>query len=197
MTTKYGINATFAAVLALALAACGREADRASRAEAPSESAGRTAPASYIQPQSTQSQTDREATAARYDDGKPVWAANRQRSGQENAQAQFQRNGADFAAADVDAYVRKAHAFLDTPPKGAQTTTRRNGDVLYYDPKANIFVVADRQGAPRTMFKPRDGMNYWLQQKQSVASQASSRGDRRSRSDSASGSDSSSDESAG
>ena len=192
MTTKLGVYATFAAVLALA--ACGREADRASRAEAPSEGAGRaTAPANYT----AQPQAENEATAPRSDDGKPVWASNRQRSGQENAEKQFERNGADFAARDLDAYVRKAHAFLDEPPKGAQTVTRRNGDVLYYDPKANVFVVADRQGAPRTMFKPRDGMSYWLQQKQRAAEQDAGRRDRRSRSDSASGSESSSDESAG
>jgi hypothetical protein len=191
MITKLGASATFAAVLALGLAACGREADRASRAEAPSEAAGRAAPASYTQ----QPQTERQAPAARFDDGKPVWASNRQRSGDENLQKQFERNGADFAARDADDYVRKAHAFLDSPPKGAQTATRSNGDVLYYDPKANIFVVADRQGAPRTMFKPRDGMSYWLQQKQRVAQPDTSRSSSRGRSDSTS--ESSADESAG
>jgi|WetSurMetagenome_2_1015567.scaffolds.fasta_scaffold141062_2 pyocin large subunit-like protein len=194
MTTKLGVSATFAAALVLALAACGREADRASRAEAPSEGAGRASPASYTQPQTErEAPANREAAAARFDDGKPVWASNRQRSGDENAQKQFERNGADFKAGNVDDYVRKAHAFLDAPPKGAQTVTRSNGDVLYYDPKANVFVVADRQGAPRTMFKPRDGMSYWLQQKQRMAQRDTSRDGRRSRSSD----DASSDESAG
>lgn len=188
MTTKLSVSATCAAVLVLALAACGREADRPSRAEAASADAGRATPASYAQPAA-----ERETSAARYDDGKPVWAANRQRNGQENAEKQFERNGADFSAGNLDDYVRKAHAFLDSPPKDALTVTRTNGDVLYYDPKANVFAVADRQGAPRTMFKPRDRMNYWQQQKQRLTERDASRSSGRS----ASGADSSSDESAG
>ena len=103
------------------------------------------------------------------DDGKPEWASNRTRSGEDNAQKQFDRNGSDFSAASLGDYVKKAHAFVDSPPKGVMTVSRTNGDVLYYDPKANVFAVADRQGAPRTMFKPRDGMSYWLQQKQRAA----------------------------
>jgi hypothetical protein len=39
-----------------------------------------------------------------------------------------------------------------------------------YDAKANLFAVVDKDGAPRTLFKPRDGATYWKQQKDSVAS---------------------------
>jgi pyocin large subunit-like protein len=46
------------------------------------------------------------------------------------------------------------------PPKGALTLTRKNGDTLFYDPKANVFAVANKDGAPRTMFKPDEGMAY-------------------------------------
>lgn len=190
--------AAIGAALGMALAGCSRESDRPSRAEAPADYGARTSPVSYTtssSPTSSLSTAQREAQAPKSDDGKPVWAANRQRSGEDNAEKQFERNGQDFGAANLDDYVRKAHAFVDSPPKGALTTTRSNGDVLYYDPKANVFVVADRQGAPRTMFKPRDGMSYWLQQKQQAAERSTSRGERRSRS--GDGSDSSSDESAG
>jgi hypothetical protein len=34
-----------------------------------------------------------------------------------------------------------------------------------YDPKGNLFAVVDKDGAPRTLFKPRDGAAYWDQQK--------------------------------
>ncbi len=50
-----------------------------------------------------------------------------------------------------------------------QKAIRANGDTLYYDPKSNVFAVVDKQGAPRTMFKPREGMAYWTEQKQSLA----------------------------
>ncbi len=97
--------------------------------------------------------------------GKPMWAANRTRTAQENAQRGFERYGTEFAAADVDDYVRKAHAFVGAPPAGAQTLQRPNGDTLIYDPKANVFAVVTKAGAPRTMFKPDDGPTYWDQQK--------------------------------
>lgn len=174
MNMKFASSATLAAVMALTLGACGRESDRAARADAPlagADSGGQAVRTNY-EPQ--QRSAPRPA-ARRLEDGKPVWASNRQRSGEENAQKQFERNGADFSAASMDDYVSKAHAFVDAPPKGAQTITRPNGDVLYYDPKANVFLVADREGAPRTMFKPRDGMSYWLQQKQRQGERGSSR----------------------
>ncbi|EJL33599.1 hypothetical protein PMI01_02103 [Caulobacter sp. AP07] len=97
--------------------------------------------------------------------GKPMWAANRTRTAEENAQRGFERYGSEFAAADVDDYVRKAHAFVAHPPSEAETLTRPNGDTLIYDPKGNVFAVVTKAGAPRTMFKPDDGATYWSQQK--------------------------------
>jgi pyocin large subunit-like protein len=109
--------------------------------------------------------------------GKPMWAANRRHTAEENAQYQFARDGADFGAHDVDDFVAKAHAFVDSPPRGVQTLTRNNGDRLLYDPKTNVFAVVSRDGAPRTMFKPRDGASYWDEQKQRLAEDASGGGD--------------------
>ena len=182
MNTKLVSGATLtvlAAASLLALSACSREADHASRADsgsATSDEGARPSRANYAtadygsaRSSAAASSADRDAEVRKAGDGKPLWASNRQRSGEENAQKQFERNGADFSAASLDAYVKTAHAFVDSPPKGALTVARRNGDVLYYDPKANIFAVADREGAPRTMFKPRDGMSYWLEQKQSAS----------------------------
>jgi pyocin large subunit-like protein len=113
--------------------------------------------------------------------GKPMWAANRRHTAEENARYQFARDGADFGARDVDDFVAKAHAFVDTPPTGVQTLTRNNGDRLLYDPKSNVFAVVTRDGAPRTMFKPRDGAAYWQEQQQRAAEDRDSGGDRSSR----------------
>jgi pyocin large subunit-like protein len=113
-------------------------------------------------------------------DGKPMWAANRRHTAAENANYQFQRDGADFDARNLDDFVAKAHAFTASPPKDALTLTRSNGDKLLYDPKRNIFAVVTKDGAPRTMFKPQSGKAYWDQQ---VARQADG-GDRSDRGDS-------------
>jgi pyocin large subunit-like protein len=42
---------------------------------------------------------------------------------------------------------------------------RPNGDVLLYQASTNTFAVVSRDGAPRTLFKPRDGAAYWAEQK--------------------------------
>ena len=181
-----GILAAAGLAAACALAGCGREADRAARPEAQAADAagGGYARASYT-PRRAQAQDT--APAPAYGDGKPTWASSRRYSAEESEQRQFERNGAAFSARSADDYVAKAHAFLDTPPASAQSVVRANGDKLYYDPRSNVFAVVDKQGAPRTMFKPREGMAYWTQQKQSLAD---SGGRRRARDRQSSGDDS-------
>ena len=96
--------------------------------------------------------------------GVPLWSATRKLSAQENAQKHFERDGQDFGARSVDDFVNKAHNFVSRPPKGTLTIVRQNGDTLFYDPKANVFAVATRSGAPRTLFKPDNGPEYWQEQ---------------------------------
>ena len=108
-------------------------------------------------------------------DGKPMWSANRKYSAEQNAQYHFKRNGADFGAKSVDQFVRTAHDFVTDPPKGTLTLKRANGDTLMYDPKGNVFAVATKDGAPRTLFKPDDGLAYWNKQKDREAKVAGGR----------------------
>ena len=89
---------------------------------------------------------------------------------QENADYHFKRDGDAVGATSEDDFLTKVHAFVDHPPEGVETLTRSNGDKLMYDAKANLFAVVDKDGAPRTLFKPRDGATYWRQQKDSLAS---------------------------
>jgi len=110
-------------------------------------------------------------------EGKPMWAANRLHTAQENAQYQFERDGTDFGAGSVEDFVSKVHAFVDKPPADVLTLTRANGDRLLYDQHGNVFAVVTKDGAPRTMFKPRDGEAYWEVQKQRVAAEANGSSD--------------------
>ena len=118
--------------------------------------------------------TDSSARSPRSEDvplfhGKPMWAANKKHSAQDNADYHFKRDGDALGAASEDDFLTKVHAFVDAPPKGTEILTRSNGDRLMYDPKANLFAVVDKDGAPRTLFKPKDGAAYWDQQKDSLA----------------------------
>ncbi len=186
------LAASAALVSVLCLAACdgapsatparahaGESADRrlADSAPAGDETRG---PARYSNAVYT---TGASAGAAREADtplfhGKPMWAANKKHSAQENADYHFKRDGDAVGATSEDDFLTKVHAFVDHPPQGVETLTRANGDKLMYDAKANLFAVVDKDGAPRTLFKPRDGAAYWAQQKDSVASGDDSYGSR-------------------
>jgi hypothetical protein len=111
-------------------------------------------------------------------DGKPIWSSSRKGSAEENAQRSFDRNGQAFGAHDLDDYIRKAQAFVGNPPPGVEKITRRNGDVLLYDARENVFAVASRTGAPKAMFKPDKRAAYWQEQKDREARPQSARADR-------------------
>ena len=115
--------------------------------------------------ESTGPRVDHRQDPVKLVDGKPMWSASRKFSAQENAERAFARNGEAFGADSLGEFVEKAHGFVAHPPKGTLTFARANGDKLFYDPRGNVFAVASRAGAPRTMFKPDDGMTYWEQQK--------------------------------
>jgi pyocin large subunit-like protein len=158
-----------AGALALTLAAC--DAGPSATSKAPQASGGGASSAATAQNGGGSSanggvaSTDpRDAPIPVATDGKPMWAANRKHTAQENADYQFNKNGKDFNASSEAEYVAKAHAFIDAPPAGIEKVKRSNGDALLYDAKSNTFVVATSNGAPRTMFKPRDGASYWQQQ---------------------------------
>ena len=124
---------------------------------------------------------DHRREAVKLVDGRPMWSASRRYSAEENAERAFDRNGRDFDADNLGEFVRKAHAFVDHPPKGTLTLERANGDRLLYDPKGNVFAVASKAGAPRTMFKPKDGPAYWAEQKVREAKRQTAARDRRAR----------------
>jgi pyocin large subunit-like protein len=107
-------------------------------------------------------------------DGRPMWADNRRHSAEENVQYQFEHHGKELGAATVEAFLTKTHAFVSDPPKTALTVTRANGDTLMYDPSSGLFAVARKDGAPRTIFKPDDGMAYWRAQQGQARSGTSS-----------------------
>lgn len=156
--------------LALILtAACERPSAVAQKDEAPPASEA------FAAAPSASRQTESRNAPVRELDGRPIWSASRRGTAEENAQRAFDRNGEAFGARDLDDFVRKAHAFIETPPAGTQRLTRANGDVLLYDPKGNVFAVASKDGAPRTMFKPDEGAAYWDEQKSRLARQATRR----------------------
>ena len=97
---------------------------------------------------------------------KPPVTANRRETADAKVQRLYERNGAAFGAKSADDYLQKVRAFTETTPRGTETVKRPNGDTLYYQAATNTFAVVDRNGVPRTMFKPDDGPTYWAEQKE-------------------------------
>ena len=104
--------------------------------------------------------------AAPTEPAKPPVTANRRETADAKAQRLFERNGAAFGASSAEEYLQKARAFTENTPRGTETAKRPNGDTLFYQASTNTFAVVDRNGVPRTMFKPDDGPAYWAQQKE-------------------------------
>jgi len=152
-----------AGALALALTACDAGPPAVTKAPKPPAASMANGPSAAGGAQAA-SADPRDQPAPLATDGKPLWAANRKHTAQENADYQFGKNGKDFGAASEADYVAKAHAFVDSPPHGVSKIERTNGDALLYDAKTNTFAVVSKAGAPRTMFKPRDGASYWQEQ---------------------------------
>jgi pyocin large subunit-like protein len=165
-----------AGALALALAACDAGPSAAGKAPPTATSTTTTSSRGVIE---TTAADPRDAAVPAAADGKPMWAPNRKHTAEENADYQFGKNGKDFGAVSEADYVTKAHRFIDAPPAGVQKLERANGDALLYDAKSNTFAVVTKAGAPRTMFKPRDGAAYWRQQvsREATSSKASDNGD--------------------
>ena len=175
-----------ASIVLLVLAGCERSSAVASRESSGDRKAfadvGSTPPSSDNQSSDDRGAGRDEGPVAMVE-GKPMWSSSRKGSPEENAQRSFDRNGEDFGASNLDAYVKKAHAFVDHPPAGTQKLKRTNGDVLFYDAKSNVFAVANKDGSPRAMFKPDQGGAYWEQQKSREAGRQTARADRRDKKD--------------
>ncbi len=109
---------------------------------------------------------DRQATLEALEQAKvPLWTSTGTRTARENAVAHWEKHKAEFPEYDdAEAYIAGVHEFFSNPPPGTLKKRRRNGDQLQYHPESNTFAVRDRRGAPRTMFRPRNGMRYWNRQ---------------------------------
>lgn len=94
-----------------------------------------------------------------------IWSSTKSKSAVENALGHWNKHKSEFPEIqNAKQYAEKAKSFLTNPPQGTLTKTNARGDTLRYDPGTNTFGVLGQDGAPRTMFRPTDGINYWNRQ---------------------------------
>jgi filamentous hemagglutinin len=98
-------------------------------------------------------------------DKSTFWSSTKDKTSVENAYGHSTKHGDEFPEYQNSVqYVQAAQDFVNNPPDGTLTKTRPNGDTLYYDPATNTFASKTKDGAPKTMFKPAAGMDYWNKQ---------------------------------
>ncbi|MEN2434347.1 RHS repeat-associated core domain-containing protein, partial [Weeksellaceae bacterium A-14] len=96
---------------------------------------------------------------------KGLWSSTKNLSPAQNAFSHFKKHGNEFPEfGNALQYSEGAHNFMKNSPAGTLMKTRSNGDVLKYNPASNTFGVTNSAGAPKTMFRPKDGIDYWLKQ---------------------------------
>lgn len=164
---KYGPAFAAAAVAAMSVAglsACGGEQLAEPARDHSGEAFASAAPPEPVVQRSTLGIPVSARAQTREISGRPMWADNRRYSAEENAAYQFDQHGTELGARDLDDFLAKSHRFLNSPPQGALSLVRANGDRLIYDPASGLFGVAREDGAPRTVFKPADGDAYWASQ---------------------------------
>jgi len=149
------MNRAAAALALLALAACGNGGSAVETRDRAADGAEAV----------LTSAAGASAQAAEAPKAKPVLTANRRETVDAKTARLFERNGADFGAASAADYLDKVRAFTERPPAGTERVERPNGDVLLYQASTNTFAVVSREGVAKTMFKPRDGAAYWVEQK--------------------------------
>ncbi len=98
-------------------------------------------------------------------EGAPIWTQTATKSRVQNAFGHWKKHGAEFPELqNSKQYADAVREFVTSPPAGTLTKTRPNGDVLFFNPQTNTFAVRASNGAPRTMFRPKDGPDYWSKQ---------------------------------
>ncbi|WP_375499690.1 hypothetical protein [uncultured Jatrophihabitans sp.] len=78
----------------------------------------------------------------------------------------FAKHKKEFEYETADDYADAAAAFYDrAKAEGLPMKVDEEGDMLIYDESSNTFGVYTETGKTRTMFKPRDGIRYWNEQR--------------------------------
>ncbi len=80
-------------------------------------------------------------------------------------ESHFAKHAGEWGAIGEDAYLARARSMLSSDVGGEiRGAVRANGDVLRYNVRTNEFAVGASDGTIRTLFRPTDGLDYWLSQ---------------------------------
>ncbi len=92
-----------------------------------------------------------------------IWSTTKTLSAVGNAFSHFKKHASEFPEFNnALQYVNGAKYFMNNHIDGQLTKLRPNGDFLKYHPQTNTFGITNSLGEVKTMFRPIEGMEYWL-----------------------------------
>ena len=95
-----------------------------------------------------------------------MWSSTKKLTPQENVIIHWSKHKDEFPELKTsNEYINMVHTFIDNPPKGTMVKVRGNGDKLFYHQESNVFIAINKDGVPKTMFKPVDKKEYFDAQK--------------------------------
>ncbi|MCK5884727.1 MAG: hypothetical protein KAG61_13635 [Bacteriovoracaceae bacterium] len=84
-----------------------------------------------------------------------IWSGGSRRDPLYNAQHHFDKHGKEFPEFKSSLeYVKFTHEFMTNPPDGTLHHLRYDGDQYFYHPETETFGVMNRDGVPKTLFRP-------------------------------------------
>jgi pyocin large subunit-like protein len=102
-----------------------------------------------------------DATRREVSVGKQIWSVTKQKISVENAHYHWNKHGKDFPnLQNAKQYVEQAWEFSRTSQNGIFSKARSNGELLRYNQETNTFGSFSRDGIPKTMFNPKNGIKY-------------------------------------
>lgn len=94
-----------------------------------------------------------------------IWSSKPGLNSAKNAYKHWRDHRKEFPELkSANQYVNKARQFLFNPPKGTMKKLYKSGEVAMYHRESNTFVRFNKNGLPKTMMRPKDGINYWNKQ---------------------------------
>lgn len=111
---------------------------------------------SHHQVSSNESQSTRphEEVNSKKNQTNQEWTSTKKLSSKENITEHFNKHQKDFPNLKTEkAYVDATKKFINNPPQGTLSKIR-GGDLILYHPETNVFAISDKNGVPRTMYKP-------------------------------------------
>lgn len=99
-----------------------------------------------------------------------LWSGGPKRDPLYNAQHHFDKHGKEFPEFKSSLeYVKFTHEFMINPPDGTLHHVKYNGDQYFYHPETEIYGVMNRDGVPKTLFRPdpkkhklKSNLEYYL-----------------------------------